>query len=364
MAHAAATGGPAWQEAVHQRERWTRLLEWYGIEADPLDVGLSMPDKPSAVPAATVIHPGAGYGSRLWPAERFSDVARHLADAGHTVVLPAAPASGSEPSGSPGRPVFRTDRSWREPSACRGSPLWLRMPGSSYRRTPARRIWPRPTAGPPLCCSARRTGEWGPPPGPHIVLERAELRRGDPFAADPDPALLGVASGTCWPPSAGLSTRVRVQQPALKGHEYPGQAPRNLHLGHTETLTEICLAVLAKIPPIQQFPILGVELTDGLPQAQQLVQTLPRFFSKRRGDIRNSPPALVVHRIKGIRAHAGRRGMGLTHSRRVRPQLGRQLAVRWPAPQPLRHFGFLHRISDRRSWTGLGGRTIQQRSRR
>ena len=33
---------------------------------------------------------------------------------------------------------------------------------------------------------------WGPPPGPHIVLTRAELRRGDTFAHRPDPALLAV----------------------------------------------------------------------------------------------------------------------------------------------------------------------------
>ena len=34
--------------------------------------------------------------------------------------------------------------------------------------------------------------EWGPPPGPHIALTHAELRRGDAFSADPDPALAAV----------------------------------------------------------------------------------------------------------------------------------------------------------------------------
>ena len=34
--------------------------------------------------------------------------------------------------------------------------------------------------------------EWGPPPGPHAVLTKAGSRRGDTFASDPDPALLGV----------------------------------------------------------------------------------------------------------------------------------------------------------------------------
>jgi ADP-heptose:LPS heptosyltransferase len=37
--------------------------------------------------------------------------------------------------------------------------------------------------------------EWGPPGGgPHIVLTRAELRRGDAFADEPDPALLAVSA--------------------------------------------------------------------------------------------------------------------------------------------------------------------------
>jgi ADP-heptose:LPS heptosyltransferase len=35
--------------------------------------------------------------------------------------------------------------------------------------------------------------EWGPPPGPHVVLTAVELRRGDVFSSDPDPALLAVS---------------------------------------------------------------------------------------------------------------------------------------------------------------------------
>jgi hypothetical protein len=34
--------------------------------------------------------------------------------------------------------------------------------------------------------------EWGPPPGPHIVLTDASVRVGETFAAEPDPALLAV----------------------------------------------------------------------------------------------------------------------------------------------------------------------------
>jgi hypothetical protein len=35
--------------------------------------------------------------------------------------------------------------------------------------------------------------QWGPPSdGPHLALTDAPARRGEPFADDPDPALLGV----------------------------------------------------------------------------------------------------------------------------------------------------------------------------
>ena len=36
---------------------------------------------------------------------------------------------------------------------------------------------------------------WGPPPGgPHVVLTDERVRRGDVFAAEPDPALLAVTA--------------------------------------------------------------------------------------------------------------------------------------------------------------------------
>ena len=78
IAHEAGAGagsGPAWVEGIHQRERWTRLLQWHGIDADAEDLRLAAPAVATPQPGATVVHVGAAYGSRLWPAGRFAEVA-------------------------------------------------------------------------------------------------------------------------------------------------------------------------------------------------------------------------------------------------------------------------------------------------
>ncbi|HWM05132.1 MAG TPA: glycosyltransferase family 9 protein, partial [Actinophytocola sp.] len=58
-----------------------------GITADPTDLALDRPAVPSPVPGATVVHPGASMPTRRWPAQRFAEVARALAAAGHRVVV-------------------------------------------------------------------------------------------------------------------------------------------------------------------------------------------------------------------------------------------------------------------------------------
>lgn len=215
MMHGTAFGGPPWREGVHQRERWTRLLNWYGIEADPLEVRLRHPDASSAVPAATVIHAGAGYGSRLWPSQRFSEVARSLANAGHRVVFTGSAQERER--------AFRISREAGLPDASvlAGS---LSLSGFASVIADARLVVSADTGAAHLASAYHRPSvvlfgpatpdEWGPPPGPHIVLERPELRRGDPFAGDPDPALLGVSVGDVLdavarlePPESGLSSR-------------------------------------------------------------------------------------------------------------------------------------------------------------
>jgi ADP-heptose:LPS heptosyltransferase len=80
---------PVWDDdwAGSERARWTRLLASSGIPADPLALALDRPDVASPAPGAVVVHPGAAYGSRRWPADRFAAVARALQGTGHRVVV-------------------------------------------------------------------------------------------------------------------------------------------------------------------------------------------------------------------------------------------------------------------------------------
>ncbi|MET9323547.1 glycosyltransferase family 9 protein [Streptomyces sp. NPDC003038] len=86
--------GPFWRADEHERDRWCRLLRWYGIPAEPGDLSIPPPQEPSPAPGAVVIHPGADAGARRWPPERFSAVAAALRRAGHRVVVTAGAAEG------------------------------------------------------------------------------------------------------------------------------------------------------------------------------------------------------------------------------------------------------------------------------
>ncbi|MEU0088302.1 glycosyltransferase family 9 protein [Streptomyces sp. NPDC006274] len=99
--------GPEWRDDEHERERWCRLLDRYGVPADPADLLVPAPDTPSPAPGAIVLHPGADAAARRWPAERFAAVARALSRAGHRVVVTAGAAEGrlaAEVAGPAGLP--------------------------------------------------------------------------------------------------------------------------------------------------------------------------------------------------------------------------------------------------------------------
>lgn len=193
--HALAPGepGPAWVEEQHERARWVRLTGAFGMPGDPDDVRLARSAAVSPAPGAAVVHVGAAYPSREWPAARFGEVARALADRGLRVVL----------SGSGGeRPRAL------QVAALAGLPEDRVLAGRTslpefVALIADARLVVTADTGAAHVASAYGTASvvlfgpvpperWGPPPGPHIALTHAGLRLGDPFADRPDPALAAI----------------------------------------------------------------------------------------------------------------------------------------------------------------------------
>jgi hypothetical protein len=185
--------GPDWVQGLHERLRWTRLLQWHGIEADPSDLLLLPPRRPALRTSATVIHPGAAYGSRHWPVDRFADVAATLAAAGHEVVVTGSPderpraLAVAETAGLHEDAVLagRLDLADMAAMVAAATVVVSADTGaahlaSAYQRPSVVLFGPAPIS------------EWGPPPGPHRALTDETRRLGDLFAARTDPALLAV----------------------------------------------------------------------------------------------------------------------------------------------------------------------------
>jgi ADP-heptose:LPS heptosyltransferase len=186
--------GPDWIEDIHERERWTRLVQWHGIEADSADYRLLQPAVPSPCPDATVLHVGAAYGSRLWPVARFAEVARKLAADGHRIVFTGSSAERPRAldvarlSGLGENHVLAGTLCLSEfVAAIADAGLVVSADTGAAHLASA---YSRPSV---VLFGPARPEVWGPPPGPHVVLTDAEARRGDTFAATPDPALLAVS---------------------------------------------------------------------------------------------------------------------------------------------------------------------------
>ncbi|HEX2301404.1 MAG TPA: glycosyltransferase family 9 protein [Pseudonocardiaceae bacterium] len=195
IGHAAPRwAGPRWRDGIADRRRWCDLLDWYGIPADPTDLRLPPPAEPSPLPGAVIVHPGAGYRAKQWPPTRFAKVARALAADGHAVVVTGSAAE-REPAAQvvarAGLPpdAMLAGRTGLNPLAALVRQATVVVSGdtgiahlAAAYRTPSVVLYgPVPAA------------QWGPPPGwPHRALGADKHRRGDPFATEPDPALLAV----------------------------------------------------------------------------------------------------------------------------------------------------------------------------
>jgi ADP-heptose:LPS heptosyltransferase len=90
-AEAGHRDGPPWTDDEHEVHRWCRLLRHYGVPCDESDLLLATPM--TAVPrGATVVHPGAKFAVRRWPADRYAAVAKRLSAAGHRVLITGSAA--------------------------------------------------------------------------------------------------------------------------------------------------------------------------------------------------------------------------------------------------------------------------------
>ncbi|HEX2145461.1 MAG TPA: glycosyltransferase family 9 protein [Glycomyces sp.] len=79
--------GPRWRPELHEIDRWCRLLDRCGITADPSDLLLAPPPRPTQHVGTVVVHPGAAAAARRWPADRFAWIASKLQEDGHEIAI-------------------------------------------------------------------------------------------------------------------------------------------------------------------------------------------------------------------------------------------------------------------------------------
>ena len=151
----AAPRGPTWRPDEHERVRWCRLLDWYGIPADPDDLRIPHPAAPSPHPARSSCTQARTPQPRRWPAARFASVARALTALGQRVAVTAAPGRERLPPGSPVSRGFLPDTSSARTTASPSRTSRRCSPGRGRwsSATPARPISPPPSAPRPSSCS-------------------------------------------------------------------------------------------------------------------------------------------------------------------------------------------------------------------
>jgi ADP-heptose:LPS heptosyltransferase len=187
-------GAPAWDDDDHEVERWCRLVDAHGGACDRDDLDIMAPTEPPLAGGLTIVHPGGAAASRRWPASRWSAVAEALADAGHDVVVTgsvseidlcrsvAAGAGLSEQAVLAGRldvTGLAAVVACARLVVC--ADTGIGHLATAYRTRSVLLFGPVPPS------------RWGPPAGreQHVVLWSGTTS--DPFAATPDPGLLGIS---------------------------------------------------------------------------------------------------------------------------------------------------------------------------
>ena len=197
--------GPRWRADEHEVRRWCRLLDESGLPADPDDLSVPAPVVAAPVRGATLVHPGAAQVSRHWPADRWAEVARGLAAAGHDVRVTGGAAErelaervAARAGLGPERVLAgRTDLLGLAALVAAARLLVSVDTGVAHLAT---------ALGTPSVVLFGPTPPdlWGPPPDrpQHRVLWAG--RRGDNFAQRPDPGLLDITPAQVLDAAAGL----------------------------------------------------------------------------------------------------------------------------------------------------------------
>ena len=172
----------------HERERWCALLQDAGIAADPGDLHLDA--ERGTRPWPVLVHPGAAFGSKRWPVERFAAVAAALD--GPVVITGSAAerdlaTAVARAAGLPDERVLagRTDLGELCDLVAGAALVVSGDTGIAHLAS----AYGTPSV---VLFGPVDPAQWGPPPGPHVALARPAHRRGARFADDPDPALLAI----------------------------------------------------------------------------------------------------------------------------------------------------------------------------
>jgi ADP-heptose:LPS heptosyltransferase len=187
---------PRWRAEEHERQRWCRFLEAYGIPADPEDVRIAPPSLASPAPGAVVLHPGADSAARRWPAGRYAAVAAAIRDTGRRVVVTGGPgeedvcAAVAASAGLSRQDTFAGTLEFDQLSALvAGAALFI-----SGDTGPAHLAFAHGTASVTLFGPvAPRL--WGPPEGRRHIALWHPGPPGDPHAGEPDALLLRLDAG-------------------------------------------------------------------------------------------------------------------------------------------------------------------------
>ncbi|GHD90764.1 transferase [Streptomyces naganishii JCM 4654] len=185
--------GPPWYAEEHERDRWCRLLRWYGVDADPTDLRLPRPPGPSPAPGAVVLHPGAGSPARRWPVDRFAAVAGTLLARGHRVVVTGGADEGdlvatlAKRAGLPDTDVFGGGLPHDRFSALVAGARAVVSGDTGIAHLAVAHGTPSVTL-----CGPVPPSRWGPPPDEPRHRALWHGTEGDPHGRRPDPALLRI----------------------------------------------------------------------------------------------------------------------------------------------------------------------------